>query len=581
MHELARKFIIIIKKEPLTVLFLLIILSSLIWHETLRNKHFQECDSAGTYNSLYDFPHNALFFTALSSPKGHLISQSRAEKIFNNPLVNKIASKYFAKYPKQQIVERISEQSAVAIIHYGYIVAVSKLHLPHQIQGFFSLPLGSTYSAGPGLLYSLISGSNTSYEGFMSSVLFLNILIFHLCALGLYLLCKKIKLSNPAAIISSLCFLFSVSYYSSSYSTGSTLWNFASEILMLNLIAAFYLHKNFLKILSFSTAILVFFNYLVVFLWAAALLAILWPKLRSQQFTFKNLRAEGWTLIKSQSFAIILIFICGALFFVPGQSNRGSITWQSLPGYLYYIILNFFTFNTHGVLLKNIQFAFGLIISGLALYFILFKNVSVNPIQNIIKKILGWFVLIFCLLIIFKVLGLVPTRHILFLAPIWFIGLALALDNFKASWFKPWVGAILTIIISFAGFYSLKVRAKDVADRTAVISLDTDLTEAGVYDCSYNLVNKNWDSEVPVVFINPNQFQTGKTFLYLSQTTPFNTALKNWQLQYNISVEVVNQIEEINNVYFVAFNPDPAHLPYSRPNSLFETKFKIISISKK
>lgn len=571
----------ILQKEPLTVVFLLVLLTSLVWHEAQRNQHFQECDSAGVYNMIYDFPGSALAFVAQTSLPGHIISPQTAQKILDNKTVAKLVNKYFGKYPKSEVADRISKLNVFAVIHYGYIEAINLLHLPHQLQGFFSVPLGSTYSAGPGLFYSLITGPQTSYESFISRITFVDILLFHLAVLWLYLICRHLKINNNASIIGSVLMLFSISYYSSGLHLGSTVWNVASEILLLWIVVKYWDKENFLKILSYCTAVLVFFNYLIIFLWAAILLALLYQKLRGQKLTFKNFWAQAcWPLIKSQWAGIIFITLCGILFFVPGQSNRGSTNYHTLPSDLYYIVLNFFSFYTHSKIWNIIQFILGLFIIIATLRFLFSKNSSWDG-RQILKNTLAWFFVIFWLLILVQILGLVPTRHLLFLAPIWFLGLALALDAYLAKIMRSWAGAILIILIVVAGFYSLKVRAADVLDRTAGIALDSDLSEAGVNDCSYNLTDRAWHSPVPVVFINPNQFSAGKNYLYLSQTTPFAEALINWQQQYNLQIQILNETDESNPVYFVAYNPDFRRLSYSRPNSLYETKFKVLSVSKK
>lgn len=570
------------KTEPFTVFFLSILVLSFFWHANFRNKHFQECDSAGTYNMIYDFPASGLKYAAISYPEGNILSPQNAEKILQNPTVLKIKEKFFAKYSNELIINKLTKLNLLAIIRYGYIQGVAMLRLPHQLLGFFAVPLSSTYSAGPGLMYTLISGPTTSYENFMSRALLLNIFIFHISVLFLYLTLRKLKIQNIIAVVSSLLLLFSISFYSSGYHLGSTLWIFFSEILLLLIIVNFWGKDKFLKILSIITGILVYFDYLIIFLWVAILLTVLLQRISNTQKKLKDYWQNSVQIIKSQVIGIVLIFICGIVFFQPGQSARGSTSLKTLPSDFYYTVLNFFSLYTHSQIINLIQFILGIIIILTALVYLFKKNTeALTPERLAIKHILAFFTAITAVLILIKILNFVPTRHILFLMPVWLFGLALALDNVKNKKVVYYLGTLVILLLCTASAYSLPIRQADTLDRTAQITLPSDLQEAGIYDCSYNLVNRSWNSQVPVNFIDPKTFEANKNFLYLSQVVPFDIALKNWREQYNISVEVLSKKELNNPVYFVAFNPDITRFLYSRPNSLYETKFKVISITKK
>lgn len=582
MNSTFKQIIDFCKNKPLSIFFLCIVTISFVWHVSHRLEHFQECDSAAVYNMIYNFPTDALSYTALTFPKGNALSPEQAEKILNLPATQKTLKPIISKYGEEKITQKLTELNALAVMHYGIIHTVESLHLPHQLLGAFSVPLSSTYSAGPGLLYTLISTPNTPYEDFMSRVLFLTIFIFHVAVILLYILCRKLKISTEASIISSLLLLFSISLYSSAYHTGSTLWNFSTEILLLFLVATCYGHKNFLKILSYAVSILVFFNYLIIFLWAAILLSVLFKNLSGQVKTVKTITRAAWSLIKTQRVGILFIALCGILFFQPGQSIRGTSNIHLLGKDIYYIVLNFFSFYTHGKFWEITQFIIGGVIIILSLFALFKKQVEDPEAKKIIKTTLAWFFLIFLLLVIFKILNLVPTRHILFLIPIWFIGLGITIDwMIKKVSYGHLIGTVTVFSLCIAGFYSLTVRAADTADRTKSITLSNDLTQAGIYDCSYNLLNKNWQSDVPVRFINPNQFEPGKKYLYISQTAPFSFALEQWKQHHTLKLQIVEEKNIINPTYFLAYNPDLRRLTYSRPNSLYQTTFTVVSISKK
>ncbi|MBL8030469.1 MAG: hypothetical protein JNN11_04445 [Candidatus Doudnabacteria bacterium] len=569
-----------IKKQPLSILFFVVLTTSFFWHLSFRNRHFQECDSAGTYNMIYDFPKSALSYAALTYPEGNLLKPETVNKILENPTVKNQIEKYFSRYPKEQISERLSKLNIFAVLRFGYIQIVSSLNLPHQLLGFFAVPLGSTYSAGPGLMYTLITGSNTSYESFMSGVLFLNILVFHLSVLLLYFTAKKLKLSPLAAILPCLLMLFSISLYSTAFHTGSTLWNIASGILFLFFVAKYWNTEKQFKYISIISAILVFFNYLIAFYWLAFVLMYVSKTIAGQTLKLKPVFKALWGVIKKQKLAIFAFFICGTIFFQPGQSARGATSLNTLPSDLYYIVLNFFSFFNHTQSTIILEFILGAFIIIFVTKYVFSKTSAERENQTAVKNVLKWLFIIFWLLVFTKVLSLVPTRHILFLSPLWFLGLMLALEKYTAR-LRLFYALLIVVIISAFGFLGVLQRQLFVKDLTAQISLPKDIENIGVYDCSFNLVNKNWQNPVKIDFINPKNFEVGKTYLYLSQVETFDTALVQWQKNYNLDLEILNQTNQFNSTFFVAFNPNPKKFLYSRPNSLFETKFKVISIAPK
>lgn len=567
--------------RPVLTLFFLILTASLFWHLNFRNQHFQECDSSGVYFLLQDFPKSGLMYATLAYPQGHILSTQNAQRILNIPFIHKLSSSYFAKYSKEEMVSRLSTVNPFALWRYAEITTVSLVHLPYFLQSTFALPLSSTYSAGTGLIYGLTTNKNISYETFMSNILFINILFFHICVTLLVLILKKLKVSDMSSTLAGLLMLFSISMYSQGYSAGSVLWIFGSELGWIYLVLKYAEKEDFLKKVSIISAILIFFNYLIALLWAGLMLVTFYKQFQKS----KKILPEIKYLFKSQSIALIFISICAILFYQAGQGNRGNTSINTFFSDLYYIVLNFFSFYTHSQFWNTFQFIFGL---GLILVFIfiLFKKDFWNQSQALKQfwnLTIGFFAIFFAFTLV-GILGFAPVRQLLMLAPFIFIASGITINylfTLLPIKVQNTFGILIIICLITAGAFSLKIRKIDALDRTANIKLDQDLSLAGVYDCSFNLTERNWHSNIPVDFINPRQFEVGKNYLYLSQTLPFETALKDWQNKYNINLSTLNSNTIITETYFLAHNPNYKAYLFTRPNNLYEVKFKVNSISAK
>ena len=175
MTHFLKKFFAPLKKEPIIILFILALLASWVTHINFRDKHFQEVDSAGTYNILYDFPGSTLRFTALMYKEGRFLSETTARKIINDPRIKNIHSAYLSSFTDEFLITQLTKSSLLATFRYGLIQITSMSHLPWPIQNFFSIGFGSTYSPAVGLIYGIFSGRNTSYEDFMSRSMLITI----------------------------------------------------------------------------------------------------------------------------------------------------------------------------------------------------------------------------------------------------------------------------------------------------------------------------------------------------------------------------------------------------------------------
>lgn len=570
------------KKDIFATLFIIVLIASWLTHASFRNDHFQEPDSAGTYPTLYEFPQSALRSVALMYPPGHLFSEDTARKILDNPTVKKIRETSLAGMSDQFLIDNLTKTSPLAAFRYGLIQAVAAANLPFAFQGFFAMALGSTYSSGSGFAYSLFSGPDTSYADFMSRSMLISITLFHISILLLFLIMSRLSISRFLCVSVSLIALFSISLYSSGIHIGSTVWNITSELLWLWYLIKNAGHPKLLKRISWMTGILVFFNYLILFFWLAFMLKQLIESMRSGSRSVSSILRWSWNMAKSQRVAIALIFVCGVLFFQPGQGFRGSTELSQLPSDAYHIALNFFSWHANNAFADIIQIivcVFFLI--GMAVFF---RTKSDSDESNLMRHILGYMCIMYVILVFMKTLSFIPTRHILFMTPILFIagaaGIHRLIGKYAEKTPRP-IALSALIALSIIGFCVIRVRQADALDRTRDIRADNDVALVGVYDASYNILYSHDGEPAPVVFINPKLFEAGKTYLYVSQAGPFANALAEWQREYDIEFAIAYEYNDINPTYFIAHNPDFERLRYSRPNSLYQAKFRIISIKKR
>lgn len=578
--NLFSKFINYFKKETLVSLFFIALICSWGVHISFRNEHFQEGDSSGTYSFIYEFPAATLRSTALSYPKGNFLSIEKAREILKNPTVKSIKSKYLKSFTDEFILDQLTKSSALATFRYALIQGVTLLQMPFPIQSFFATGLGSTYSSGVGLLYGLVGGKDGTYEDFMSRNMVISITLFHLAILLLFLILRKVGTSNFISVFVSLLAIFSISLYSSGIHIGSTVWNFTTELFWI-----WYLLKNiqspkFLKKISWLSGVLIFFNYLILFFWLAFLMVTL--KEKTIPFSQRRLLRNALDLIREQWAAIILIGACAILFVQPGQGFRGQTHLIEIPKNIYYIILNFFSWYTHSPLIDAIQFGLGILFVFAGGYFIFRKQDTKE--RKILKNIIEVILILYVILVCIQTLSFTPTRHILFLFPIIYLSSGIGLNFLIEKINKPvskYLQTIFLLSLIILGFTTIKIRQIDTLDRTKGIQIDNDISMIGIYDSSYNIYYTNLGSQIPVTFVNPKTFKTGETYLYVSQSEPFDFAYNEWLVKYHLVVEKVWEKSDITEAYFTAYNPDFKHSRYSRPNNFFQTKFKVISINQK
>ncbi|MEI8061982.1 MAG: hypothetical protein WCG97_01665 [bacterium] len=580
-----------LKKETSVVLFFVVLISSWAAHISFRNEHFQEGDSSGTYTVMYDFPAATLRTTALIYPAGNFLSLDQAQSILKDPRVQAVRNKYLSSFSDEFLLNQLTKSSAIATFRYGLIQAVSILHLPFPIQSFFATGLGSTYSSGVGFIYGLIGGKNGTYADFMSHTMIISITLFHMAILLLFLINRKLGVRTYINVAISTVALFSISLYSSGIHIGSTVWNFTTELFWI-----WYLIKNInspklLRKMSWCSGILVFFNYLILFFWLSFIVTLLIEKVKKERqanpnsTNLRKVLGYSWEIVKQQKGAIMLIGLCGILFFQPGQGFRGAVHLIDLPANIYYIVLNFFSWYTHSTLFDIFQFIFGVLFIASGVFFLINRKCSESSRELwLARQIFICLIFTYIFLVCVQTLSFTPTRHILFLFPIIFITAGIGLE-FLIRKINSQISKSIQIIflasLSLLGFCMIKIRQEDSYDRTREIQIDKDVAMIGIYDSSYNIYYENLHSGVPVTFINPKTFKVGETYLYVSQSDPLEVAYKEWQVTYDIEIEKIWEKSDITEAYFVAHNPDFKNSRYSRPNNFYQTKFKVISIKQK
>ncbi len=574
------------KREPIALIFFITLIISLFAHLSFRNDHFQEADSAGTYQMIYEFPSSALRTTALFYPEGHIFSTSTAQKILGIPFVHSIRTKHLSSLSDEFIIDQLTKTSLTGAMRYAMIQVIAATPLPWTIQTFFALPLGSTYSAGTGLAYGLITGPSTSYEDFMSRTLALTTVLFHLSILLLFLTNKQIGVRPFGNATISMIALFSISMYTTGMSTSSAVWNLVTEFFWLWQLARLSGKPGLNKRISAITAILVFFNYLIFFFWAAYMLVRL---VNDRVSAKKSVRAFwSWILgmIREQKIAIIAVAACGFLFYQSGQGFRGSTALADLPSHTYYILLNFTSWHTQSHTLNIIQFLFSLALAMSVVAFFFIKKDSAAQNQNtaLVRQVLMGITVIYIIAVLLGILSYIPTRHMLFLAPILYIGAAGGLRHLKnhfESHFKQWHASVLIASFAILGFCAITVRQADARDLNARLIVNPVISTYGIYDSAYDLYYFFQDQGLAVDFVNPKNFEAGKTYMYVSHSEPFAKAYGEWITKYDISADIIWNEEIPQQVYFIAHNPDFEKLRYSRPNSLYQAAFKVNFIQAK
>ena len=442
--------------------FFIIILISFIFHCSKREIHFQENDSFNVYRNIKTFPAGALSYADWSYK-----STERISPIVNKLVkVKKIKSLFDSQVQKlnitsQQIIEQ--KWSLTRFIRTIYIKTIGLFQLPHPIHCMFSVPLSSTYSAGHGLFYGLITNPKDDYYAFNSKCTLMTILLFHLSVILIALTCYNIGISFQTILLLSITLLCSISAYSYGYHLGSTIWNIFTTSLFLWFLTIGSPGMKKSRSIAWLSGILVFFNYLIIFPYAAYLITLyISQEVKKTEFSYNTFIL----IFKSQVPAIISIILCTILFFQPGVGNHGN--YFSFKSF-YFVILNYFSMYNKAPWLDFAQF---LIIAVIMLYAVKsyfglgsnFKKIKTEIKKNI--EIISTFIIMIIFSILISLAIKIYLNHLwlrLYEIILFVIFFILTYSLVKNKFIKPmkysfsnlywsYSGIILSIYFLIAGF---------------------------------------------------------------------------------------------------------------------------------
>jgi hypothetical protein len=488
----------------------------------------------------------------------------------NRLLLEQLFPKSIQKIAIREIIQnKISFQQLYRILEvYGTDEFISNKPIKQSMQ----FALGSTYSPAVGLCYYFILQSTSSFNEFLSVTLILTITLFHLSALLIVWLLIGSRFSPFAAVFTGILFLFSISLYSYSFHLGSTIWNVFTAIVWLYAYAS-SIHRGNIKqrrIISMTTGVLLFFNYLIFFYWLAFMLLqlfMLWKQTEKRKFN------SVFKLAFSQWFFMIMFTIVMIVFYQAAQGNRGNMqTFREL----YSVVLNYFAFFNQYAWLTVVQFLFAFVcIVQMVIY--LFQLLRKKMDKEDSKDQLAYYFISFCFVLLFtlafKLLGIAASRHILWITPIFFLCFAFSFDQIKTQKKGMLLIPFGFMVLGFVGIFERQKQTLNNKDYAWEQRKDVDqfLVHDFIFDVYYNLKEKNqictWSDDY-------TKLQKGKRYMFISQTHTFQQyadSIAPILQQKNIQIEVLKTTEKMDYHRFVAYAP-VAYF-HDRSNSIYVTEF--------
>ena len=559
-----------LRNKAVFLALVLLVAACFILRASDRNQHFQECDSSFVYDTVADFPNAAMLFAAgtfRNQETSLKMSREMATRIVESPLVAALLNVALKNYPRDQLIKALSsgDKSPLFFVRGALIAGLMSAnnYIPHSVKVGFALSLASTYSFGHGLIYGLVTSSDTSYEIFMDRGMLITLALFHASIIGLYFLLRRSGVSALSSALAASIGLFSLSLSSYSYHLGSTIWNFAVGVFFLW--AAVQSHRKseekYLQSISWLAGILVFFNYLIVFLWLALMLEKLFSV--HGEFSALSYKKKILKLLKTQWAALLLFLVNVLLFFPGGQSRGGQVASLSeFASNVYYIFLNVFSAYNHSHYLDVFQFAVYAVLTLVGVFYCakLWRSSAASFLPRLLLIL---FVMVFGLLIL-GAFGLGPSfgpsRHILFAAPVLLMLVAVGVDALAKRLRNgdPWLAFSLGLVVCF-GLFGAHTRQQDVQDHTASIRVDSSVKHVLIEGCHYHLLHKKWGAAKTVQFNNPaapSPLEKGATYLYISQDiqNPMRANMQQWR-QQGFSLKEKDSQVLTTGVQFLAYSP--------------------------
>ena len=597
---------------------------------SFRSEHFQELDSYSVYAILQDPKESALSYTSWSYLPAVWGSPSRETREADHaPMAARIVDDWMPDWAletlrRQPIFERFYRARAgpdidarttaeiraflVAqlenderlkrlplhgLYRFGLIIGVSKLPLPDFVRRVLLFPLASTYSFGQGFIYSTVFEFSDSYDGFLGDALFITLFLFYSSAVLLFLAFIRIRINSILSSLIVIWYIFSISNYSYAFHLGSTIWSSAAAIIFLYVAASAWDSRRFHRWLSWTVAVLILFSYIVIVYYIAALVIEFLRKFlenaNNDPFVnrvlsvIRRMLLENWV-----GFAVV--FVVATFFLQPGQGVRGALrSMDEVPDYLFFSVLNYVA------LVNNVQplnvaqfvvvaaaFVSGAIVLGRrAIEWGLLDEAATGMAVCVTGVYLGF--------VLFGLLNLTPTRHIMFLAPVFFAILAAGIDAWITAAsrvssrrarparlpVRTLVGVVYLIGWASAGFAAQQIRFNQVVDPTTRIAVPLEVR--GVVGNGHPVA---WRSGKPVLR-GKDIVQAMGRYLYVSTDEPFASWLTKERSRH-AGADRVAKVEDLLRVEsthrFSAFTlpTDDGRFAFVRPNSLYVTLFEVV-----
>ena len=525
-----------IKSNKFKIIFYITIFLHLALSIHFIKNIYQECDSAGVYYLIKNFPQSVRDYASWS------YSTSAKAEFYKN-------------------------------IRLNYLDYVQNISLPDPIQSALALAWGSTYSPGVGFLYGFLWNKNIGFSSFIHNAILLNIMIVHICALLIYKIFKNFDYKSSVYFSTPLIFLFSSSIYSYQYHLGSTIWNICSGIIFLYFYSKNYGHneKKSNKTLAIVGSILLFFSYLSVLYWITYILQ------RSHKIITADERIKKISMLFKDNITYILsLVIIIVLFYQPDQGVRGRLSDGNIGDGLYYLLLNFLSIYNESPALNFIQFSFILItlVIGLLTAFIIIKKNADN--LKAINSFAITFFFVFFLFLVSKKLAIAPSRHILFLLPILYVYVSNTINLIK---FQSKISIFVYFALIIVGIFSNVIRSEQLKDNSLNLSKIENIKKYSsvlINDCSLSLINSKFLVGASIKSINSSYHLESGKHLYLSDTKDLDrNDLKLNNIDNDIDNAYINKLFKINsNKTFLPFSP--YNYAHDRPNNFYAYELIVI-----
>ena len=614
-------------RATVTALTILVMLLSYAISLSFRTKHFQELDSYSVYAILQDPKESALSYTSWSYlPAAWGSPFQEAHEADDMPMAARIVDDWtpdwaletlrrqpiFERYYRTRAGpdidarttaeiraflvaqlendERLRRLPLHGLYRFSLIIGVSTLPLPDVVERALLVPLASTVSAGPGLLYTAVYEFSDSYREFMDYATVLTITTFYVSSLLLFLFLLNVRTNIYVSSISIILFVFTISNYSYAFHLGNTIWSLAAGSIFLYVAATSWGRPTFPARVSWSAAVLVLFSYLIVVYYIAVLILEWTDGIRRRELApslaARALSASAGVLAANRA-GIASTLVVAVLFFQPGQGLRGVMRSVSeAPDYLYYSILNYVALVNGVGALNAVQFAVGGAAFCAGAVALCRKPLDWGLHRDARASLIVATAGVYLAFVAAGLLNITPTRHILFVAPVFLAVIAVgiawcgsglwrvaggALGRVRPA-ARSAAGLLALVAWSLVGFTAQQTRFAAVTDPTASIAVPAEIE--GVVG---NALPVAWDASKPVLRIK-DALQRGGRFLYASTDEPFAS----WLVRVAPDCEGIARIAEIEDVLvsesrqaFSAFVPrmGDGRFAFTRPNSLYVTLF--------